>query len=290
MNWENLVKEPGIFAGILGLVGVIVGTLLSIIGNAFTQWLSMNREERLWKRQREAAKEDSDLLIFREDKEKITKIYLECLSSLSLIIYLVEEKGINDIRVADFKPYYENAIDCITKLKLHLRDEYSDNKSDLRRYIDGFICEPEIYSAPLLKEIEKQLMFDKLLFKNFPLNFTEAINKDTIEVCFRLSDSLLKEEFIRGNQLHVSQSFEINFKDFSDSQRGFLYVIFGHNIPDRISLYLPARQTGSHSVNYKSKVWECNLNPLIHSLQDILIAWENDFKTQINAISGTNKT
>lgn len=267
------------------LLGVIVGSVLSLFGNFVGQWFTLRREENNWKRERNANKEDSDLLRERQEIEKITEIYENCLTNLAAIESLNDNK--QKPSQEEYKELYQKTVNWVTKLKLHLRDEYCNDRSEFKKWIDHFIQSPEHWAEELLKEINKQMISDKILFPNSKVNEKSFRSEGFRKIQFSISDDFRKEEMIKGASLKKTYLLDTDLKDFTESQRELLWDIHTNGIPEKIVLYMPKFAEGQSKINNRAAQWEGRVSPKSSSIQTIMEIWENEYRSQLYA--ETNK-
>ena len=261
------------------LLGVIVGSVLSLFGNFVGQWFTLRREESNWKRQRDADKEDSALLRENQEIEKITEIYENCLTNLAAI----ESFNDNNLKPdqEEYKELYQKTVNWVTKLKLHLRDEYCNERSDFKKWVDHFIQSPDHWAEELLKEINKQMISDKILYPNSKVNVKTVKSEDFRKVQFSISDDFRKKEMIRGVSLQKTHLLDTDLKEFTERQRELIWDIHTSGIPEHIVLYMPKFIEGQNKINYKAAQWEGRVNPKSSSIQTIVEIWENEYRRQL---------
>ncbi|MCL1478515.1 MAG: hypothetical protein MH219_13790 [Marinobacter sp.] len=66
------------------LMGVIIGSFLSLIGNVLTQHFSIKKEERQWERQRTSSREEREENNKETETEYLRELYHKCVLSLSV--------------------------------------------------------------------------------------------------------------------------------------------------------------------------------------------------------------
>ena len=256
------------------------------VGNFLGQWFTLRREEGNWKRQRNADKEDSALLREEQEIETIKAIYENCLSNLAAIESLNDNKIKPDQE--EYKSLYQDTVNWVTKLKLHLRDEYSKERSDFKKWVDHFISSPDHWTEELLKEVNKQMISDKILYPNSSVAKVPAKSENFRRVQFSISDEFRKEEMIRGVSHQKTNLLDTDLQDFTESQRELLWDIHTNGIPEHIVLYMPKFIENQKTINYRGVQWEGRVSPKSNSIQSIMEIWENEYRRQLEIESNQN--
>lgn len=261
---------------LLGLLGVVVGSLLSLLGNFLGQWYTLKREERNWVRQRKAAKEDIEDQARKNSITYTQDIYNNCMSCLSTIASQADkdERILTDEKLAEV---IAESFEWIAKLKLYQRDLYSDSRSRFRLSVDNFVHSPDGWRAQaLLAEINNIFTVDNLLFPNASPTETAPGHKSAQ---MSISDVYRREQIIKGKEIPSYHVFEFNISDLSEKQLEILWDIHHQNnrgIPDRVVLAVPRFDEKQKNVSFGVQ-WEGKINPLISSPRQIFDAWEKDY-------------
>jgi hypothetical protein len=255
------------------LLGVIVGSVLSLLGNFIGQWFSMAREEKHWKRQRDSEREDDRLKRELEELNRISEIYQNCLTKLSVLRSLEDSESKENNE--EYKKLYDEAVNWVTQLKLHLRDEYCNERSELRKWIDHFIRTPNHWTEELIKEINKQMITDRVLFPNSEIKTVKDEGYRRIQLS--ISEEYRKEQMIKGVSLNQNYLIDSNLNEFTESQREIFWDMYINGIPENIVLMVPKYTEGQNKVNLRHSNWKGSVNPMTDSIRDILAVWEKEY-------------
>ncbi|MDO9263402.1 MAG: hypothetical protein Q7U02_05515, partial [Desulfosalsimonadaceae bacterium] len=149
MNWDS------------ALIGVVVGSILSLIGNFTNHWFSMRKEEKQWERQQEVEDKKRNFEERKQRIENVRNIYHNCISHLSLI----EASRSENLKISDEKMIVINqeSFKWLSLLSLHQRDLYDEN-NNFHQQFKNFTGNPILYVPIMLKEVYKLAMSDQVLF------------------------------------------------------------------------------------------------------------------------------
>ena len=113
------------------LLGVIVGSLLSLAGNFVNHWFSMRKEEKHWERQQESEDKKRKFEEIKQEKDHLRNIYHNCISRL----FLIEASRLegSKIKTDDLSSIYKEAFDWLSMLPLHHKDLYNDKDYSFHR-------------------------------------------------------------------------------------------------------------------------------------------------------------
>lgn len=283
MEWPNI--DPT-------LLGVIVGSVLSLAGNLVGQWFSTAREEKHWKRQRSAEKEDRGESQKLEEIKRVSDIYGNCLTRLAIFNSI--DNNDTKLNEDEYNSLYQETVSWVNQLKLHLRDEYCKGNSDFKKWVDHFSISPTSWADNLTKEIHKQMTSDGILFPDAKPTKETKVNLKRIQVS--ISDSFRREEIIKGRELKKIYLLESDLGEFSETQRGLLwemYFIGNQRIPEHVQLCMPIYVEMQNIVNLLGPQWEAEINPETNSIQEVLHEWEiaykNTLERETNKIKAVNK-
>ncbi len=143
------------------LLGVIVGSVLSLIGNFVNQWFSMQKEEKQWVRQQETEDKKCKIDKERQEVEKIRSVYHNCISRLSLIEASKSEEL--NIPAEKLSVIHQEAFQWLALLSLHQRDIYDEKRYNYHKHFRDFSENPDSYAEILKQKVYKLAMSDKVL-------------------------------------------------------------------------------------------------------------------------------
>lgn len=264
------------------LLGVIVGSVLTLAGNFLAQWFALWREEKHWARQRKAEKEDSEIQDRKNEIERIQNIYANCISRLSLISSNYR-KSDNESKLTEdeLAKLHSESFEWISRLKLHQRDLYSDASSKFHKQAEIFISSPDIYASGLLSEINNMFVADKLLFPGAkPVK--ELLGDRNVQIS--IDHDYRRQQIIGGVEIPRDHIIRFNISELSGKQLEILWdVHFTSNqaIPQSFVLTVPRFIEKQKEINYKGAPWEGKINPLISSPRQIFDSWEKDYLTEL---------
>lgn len=260
------------------LVGVLIGSGLSLIGVILNQIILSWKEQKQWENQQIAEKNSWKRTEEKKEKEYLREIYQNSLRSLSVFIALKEstEDDSNEQKKIEL-------IDEIHKWSSMLLLCHSS--SMLNSALNSFTSDPDEYEANSVRnEIIKLSNTEESFFLNKLKTVQEKIklptNPDLRMVQIVIDDNYRKEQIIEG--VEIPQRFELqcNLTEMSNSQREKLADVFfqsNKTIPKTFRLYLPIYNEKAKQIVMTGKEWQANLNPDIVDSKIILSSWEHDF-------------
>lgn len=283
---EKLLLNPAF----VGVIGVVLGSGLSLFGTILSQIILSRKEQRQWENQQVAEKTAWTRNEQKKEKEYLREIYQNSLRSLSVFIALEnqkeETKGQQKLEL----------IDEIHKWATMLLLRHSESKLD--NALSSFTSDPDEYSAKNLREEIVELSNREEGFFINNLNYKSEKNETCVDPDLRLikisiDDNFRKQQLIDG--VEIAQRYEFNFKlsKMAKSQREKLAEIFFQNhktIPSQVILYLPVHNKGVKQLNMSGKQWQAQLDPNTTKPESILSCWEKDFDSNYNEASQSLKS
>ena len=257
------------------LLGVIIGSGLSLIGNFLTQWTSIWKEERQWKRQQVAKYKENDRIESKEKINSIKNIYQNCISRLSLLVARGKELEISNEELVKIR---KEAVEWLALLALHHRDLNSGNMPNLTKEIHYFCEDANGDARFLLPKINQFAMEDKFLFPDSEIKKNDPkIRKVQMDI----DEEFRRQQAIEGTELSQNHLFECDFSILSNSQREKLWDMYYESrksIPPMIHLSVPKYDERQKKIVLKGPgIWKGKLNPHITPPEEIFNAWEKDF-------------
>jgi hypothetical protein len=261
MNWDS------------ALIGVVIGSVLSLIGNFANHWFSMTKEEKQWKRQQEAEDKMRKYDEERQEKEKIRNIYHNCISRLSLI----EASKSDEFKIPSEKlaAIHQEAFDWLSLLALHQRDLYDETSHNFHNQFREFPRDPDYYASIILQEVYKLAMSDKILFPH-----VEPKKHDPNKKRFQMDidKEFMRQQMIEGISLKHSNMLHVDITKIKPSQRQKLWDQNNGQIPETIYLGIPQFNEQNNQIKLKGQgIWTASINPNEVSIEEILDEWEKDF-------------
>ena len=260
MNWDS------------ALIGVVIGSVLSLIGNFANHWFSMTKEEKQWKRQQEAEDKKRAVDDEKQRLEGIRNIYHNCISRLSLI----EASKSEDLKITHEKlsVVYQETFEWLSLLSLHQRDLYDENKYNFHKEFKRFKDSPNFLADSMLQEVYKLAMSDKTLF---PYAKQEVPNPNLKRFQMDIDKKFMRQQMIEGINLTSSYMLDVDITKIKSSQRQKIWDQ-NNGIPKTIYLKTPQFNKQNNQINIRGQgIWNARVNPLTTSVEKIFDEWEKDY-------------
>ncbi len=271
----------------IGVIGVAAGSVLSLLGNFLTQYLSICKEERQWERQRISTKEDKQEEMIKQEREYLREVYYKCLLSLS--VYMSKERENENAKKEDqidLSEYEKEAHHWLSLLSLRCQDDKLDG------FVDQFL---ENYNADFLRKYVLQLAKKEQKFFHSKLEISNDINaekqqisNDTKTIIFSIDIDFIKQHIVEtGVELPKSYRSECKLTKLTSTQREKLVEMCFKSgrtgIPKDLNLYLPGITQQNNNgqqvnvMNFQGQPWKAKLNPLDLTSNQILDHWVKDY-------------
>ena len=257
-----------------GLVGVVIGSLLSLVGNIATQWFSTRKEEKQWQREQDAEVTKQ----MRDDEnqriENIRNIYHNCIRSLS-IIQASKSEGfkISDDEIARVN---QEAFEWLSMLSLHHNEVYGESIFNFHTKFKNFLDRPNFYSSTLLNEVYELAMLDKTLFPQSKIKNNQFDDKK-FKLQLEINRDYIRKKMIEGVILKDSYTLDFEISQIKESHRKKIWDLYS-GIPQRIILSLPSYNKEKKMIEFRaSGPWKGRVNPNEESLEEIFDEWEKDY-------------
>ena len=185
------------------VLGVIIGSGVSLLGSVLSQIILSRKEQMQWKNQQIAETSAWTRNEQKNEKEYLREIYQNSLRSLSVFIAIEEQKEESRI------PKRLETIDEIHKWVTMLLLRHSS--SNLDRALNSFTADPDRYSAEdLRKEIISLSNKEEGFFLNGLKDGQETqepqIDPDLRRISFKIDNDFRKEQIISGIEIPQSYS------------------------------------------------------------------------------------
>jgi len=276
------------------LLGVIIGSGLSMLGPVVNQFILSRKEQKQWENQQLSEEISWKRTEEKKEKEYLREIYQDSLRSLSVFIALKEknETDENDPKKLELVDEIHKWVTVLilrhsnSELNMALNSFASypdaDEANKLRKKIIDLSNNEESFFIRELKEDSKQVVIPSIP-ENSDLRFIQII----------INDSYRKEQIIEGVEIQRNFRFECKLSEMSNSQREKLIDIYfqtNRTIPKNIQLNVPLFVEQTNDIQMNRKPWEANLNPNIEDAKSILKHWEQDFEKIYNEANQNLKT
>lgn len=273
------------------IIGVIIGSFVTLVGNFVSHWFTSRREKAQWLRQQEAEEKKWDREEKKSEKERhreeqksekehIRGFYQSSIQSLSALVAAEDEDA--KIKLTDEKrlQLVEETHKCITALILR-RPDILEESSTLSHFLESFAEKPEQNARWLRNElIELAPKFRELLPKETE-NVKELVKEEgSREIRLRIDDGFRRQQLVEGVELPQSFSIKSNISKLTPSQRKKLSNIYFDSyktIPSEVQLYVPIYISHRKQINFTNKEWQASLNPLILNSEEVFKKWELDY-------------
>ena len=220
------------------LIGVVVGSLVSLLGSVLSQYFLVKKEERQWKNQQEAAEASWNREEGKKEKDYLREVYQNSLKSLSVFLskedFLGEAGALRRTQLID-EVHKWTALLLVRHPSLH-------------RSLSNFASDPDEYSADALREqVVRLLTAEQRLFIEAPAQVITPSKEPSLppgvrQVKFRIHDEFRRSCFIDGVELPQEVEVQVEIKALTSSQREKLLKIYFSSfkvIPSNLTLYVP---------------------------------------------------
>lgn len=262
------------------LIGVIIGSALSLFGTILSQIILSRKEQKQWENQQVAEQKSWSRNVATKENEFLREIYQNSLRSLSVFIALENQE-----KTESSEQQKIELIDEVHKWVTMLLLRHSS--SELDDALNSFTSDPDKYSAKRLRtEIINLSNKEESFFLKELNNQSEEIKPDLTPdpdiriIQIAIDNDYRKQQLIDGIEITQNANFQLKLSEMSSPQREKLTEVFfqsNKTIPSRFSLFLPIYNERSKQIQAQGKRWEAKLNPNIAKPLDILCSWEEDY-------------
>lgn len=285
METESLLQNTAL----VGMLGVALGTVLSTLGSLLTQFLSHQREDRKWVRERAAHSEDQALRQEIEERDNLRELYHQCVLSLS--VYLTHARKRNGDQQPDLTESLAEVHQWLSLLAIrHPSKEFLS-------MIDNFLDDPdEFYADKLRKYVLALAKVETRLFgADASMEEFEDDDKPTPDtMSFIIDPEFRKLQMLDGVELPRVYQAEYDFKTLPREHKQRILDIYFHAtkpLPKNIQLNLPVHTPNAKHLSHK--IWEAKMDPSKSNLNDVLDAWgkeyDNNLASAASSLSETKK-
>lgn len=277
--FEQLLQNPAI----IGVIGVVIGSGLSLFGTILSQLILSRKEQKQWENQQTAENKSWERNERKKEKEYLREIYQNSLRSLSLLIAL-ENQEENEANSAQKLEIIDDIHKWVTMLL------FRHSNSNLDKALNSFTIFPEEYEAKSLrKEIinlsnnEEGFFLDEL--KEVQVSNEKEQDPDLRRIQISIDNDFREQQLIEGIEIPQSYTFQFKLSEMSNSQREKLAQCFFKSmktIPRIFRLYIPIHRNGAKQIEVQGKQWQASLNPKSTEPQLILSTWEKDYEKFLN--------
>ncbi|MBV5329371.1 MAG: hypothetical protein JZU65_17405 [Chlorobium sp.] len=265
------------------LVGVMIGSGVSLFGSVLSQFMLSQKEQKQWKNKQDVENRAWERDEQKKEKEYLREIYQNSLRSLSVFIAL--ENQSEELKNGQQKL---ELIDEIHKWVTMLLLRHSNSKLD--NVLNSFTVDPDASEANYLRAEIIQLSNREESFflnslNNSPENSSPENNEapsdpDLRVILMSIDNDFRKQQLIEGVEIPQRYEFEFKLSKMSKSQRGKLAEIYFQShktIPSKFSFFLPNHNKETKQIVMEGKQWQAKLNPNMTEPAEIFCSWEKDF-------------
>lgn len=258
----------------IGLIGVVIGSLLTIIGNFSSQWFTERNRVQQWEREQKAAEKQRDEKAKTQKYRETLEIYEKCFSKLSLIVtYRSRRESISGAEA--LLKIQGDALDWLSMLTLHRSDLPPNEIQDLQTEVSSFARNAEFAAEQLLSKIRRLASTDPVLALQAPLEPHKEPNIRQVRV--EVSEKMQRQRAIEGKFEPRAYTFECDLLTLTPSQREKLWNEDRREIPQVLSLSLPQYIPFQKRI-YMGKAWKPDFDPTSIPLIDVMNAWEHAYE------------
>ena len=266
---EKSVLNPAV----LGLVGVLMGSVLSVLGNILSQYFLNRKEAQQWAREHSAKRNERDLERVTREAEELKSLYHQCISCLSVYLSVLQSKPRGE--QIDLSELTKDIHNCLSKLAVVRPNE------KLLEFFDRFLAEPDSFEAEALRKYILEMVRNDA--QQLDSSYAEAPpepNKSlTRSILFKIDREFQKSLMITGVEL--PNNFVLTYRpdDMMPEHRKRLldlYFSAHRRIPDHAYLMLPVHRPNATVIAYED-TWTAKVNPLEVGVEGVLNAWAADF-------------
>lgn len=276
---ENSVLNPAV----LGLAGVLMGSILSLLGNILSQYLLNRKEAQQWAREHSAKRNERDLERVTREAEELKSLYHQCISCLSVYLSVLQRSPKGE--QVDLSVPIKDIHHWLSKLAVVRPDE------KLLEVLDRFLSDPDSYEAEALRKyILEMVRNDAKQLESSNLEAPPQPEKSLMrKILFKIDSEFQRSLMIQG--IELPNSFELTYRPedlLPEHRKRLLDVYFGghRRIPDNAYLMLPAHRPNATIVVYEN-TWTAKVNPLEVGVDGVLNAWAVDFDRRLEEAQNT---
>ncbi|EAQ78315.1 hypothetical protein [Blastopirellula marina] len=262
------------------LWGVIIGSVLSLVGNGIQQWFAAHKAAQEFDRTQTAEELAWKRNTIKEQASEIRGAYQNAIYALSMVATVKESEELNP--GGSCYNFIRDAIKWISLIYIRHPGE------ELHFRIKEFVRWPESSADRLRDYVGRLAKADTDLFSLPPIAMMEEPkmqnSRDKVTLEFQVAPDFRRERLIdSGVQLVSSDRFLCKLQDLTEIQRKLL-VDASPNfpaIPSQMPLPFPTHDTRKNVVNGRGGSWKARLDPpCIDNLEEIqmfLAVWESEY-------------
>lgn len=275
---ENV--NPTVLVAIVGLVGVILGSVLNFIQGLITNYYATKREKDQWERQTADKSRDNQFLKdkeLREAKAIALRKALSGLAGIKALQYRSEDMDDSEkrLRVMTLAQVVGEGVGEIV-----IHEENEEHRKQIMVSFNNFLNYPYDYPDDLISRL--QTVYSGV----------EDWRDEAEETGFRTFNATIsiharQNTFIKGKIIRNNYIFEAEIKSIDAPIRDSLVKMYPEimtvapKVP--LALYLPVREADGQ-ISYHKLLWQADIDITSLSPNDILLNWDNDFRNNLKTI------
>ncbi len=267
---------------------LFIGAGITLGTTALTQYIMYKKEQRQWENQQKAEEKTWKRNEKKKEQEQVREAYQNSLSLLSSFIGL-SEQSLDEQSLMAKKLEIASEVNRWVSL-LVLRHPNENLHNSLAPFSDTLTPS---WASMLREDIVKLKNKEDVLFWEPSNDSTaapeEPIPQDEREIRFDINNEYRRLQLIDGVEIPKSHTFKHQLTKLTNSQREKLADQFFNNhgtIPEAFSLYVPTCNIKSKRILLTNERWQARLNPKENEIEEILIAWEDDYNKGLEEANG----
>ena len=270
------------------LLGVIVGSVLSLVGNLLQHWFSGSKERRKWEQQRKAEEAAWLRSNIKEQSSSLREAYQNAIYSLSMLVmddnpFRREESTPESMQLQTNRTH--DAFNWVTQLSLRGPSPQFENQ------IYSFIFSPEDSAKSLRAYLLQLAKAETDVFQLQPLKIEEPpptrVNHNSWEMHFHIDETYRRNRFVEGVELPKEKTIRCRLKMLSQTQRKLLLESANSSTSELVpySLWLPMPRVDAYgNIDRAGNQWHAHIDSCAGHEPAILNAWEQDYNAALSKI------
>lgn len=289
MQTESTSTLTGV---IIGAAVVAFGSLLTFLGQLFSQWLTSRREDKKWLREEKSAEGKRVREENRERDRETRDIFQNTLRCLAGLISIGESNI--DVSPPQKLARIEEAHKWLNLLSLRYHITESPKVKKFNDCLTIFVNNPINSAEDLRDAVIALAAIDAALFPNADIKALEEVKKVKPEgITFRmeLDDDFRRQQITKAVDVPKTYNFERQLSELTESQRELLVNIYypdHKGIPSTLQLPMPSPRPNPNRPYTWGLHWKGKVNPATSTPAEILTMWERDYKEAFEKVNAAN--
>ncbi|MFL6214211.1 MAG: hypothetical protein ACJ74J_10020 [Blastocatellia bacterium] len=267
------------------LIGVLIGSLSSILGTIVVNWFSLYKEKQQWLRQQEAEAKKQERDEQKAREEQLRDTYHNCLRCLSALVAAKQEK----IKITDEEhtKLVQEAYKWLNLLALTHQNKSTRRRINFEVSLSTFREAPE-YADKMLEDVEAIVKDDTVLFPKETNEHTAVIRPGERSILISIDKEFRRSQFAQGIELSESHRFTYNISQMTPGQRQKFWDMYFERhraIPLNVGLKIPTYDSKEKKIVFR-EYWQAQVNPFTTKSEQILKEWEAAYEQAWNKAQG----